>query len=100
VQQGRRASARHGRHDSGSRGRRSATLYVSLGRRFRGAVLAKSSTGNGWAYRYVSFFGTKPEAPEADATFTRKSDTEYVIDGPTYPENGKQVTEHHDCHKL
>jgi len=57
-------------------------------------------TGNGWAYRYVSFFGSKPEAPEADATFTRKSATEYVIDGPTYPEKGRQVTEHHDCHKL
>ena len=57
-------------------------------------------TGNGWAYRYVSFFGSKPETGEADATFTKKSDSEYSIDGPTYPENGKQVTEHHSCHKL
>jgi hypothetical protein len=57
-------------------------------------------TGNGWAYKYVSFFGSKPETGDADATFTKKSDTEYSIDGPTYPENGKQVTEHHSCHKL
>ncbi len=57
-------------------------------------------TSNGWSYTYVSFFGTKPEKSEADATFTKKSDTEYLIDGPTYPENGTQVTEHHSCHKL
>ena len=57
-------------------------------------------TGNGWAYRYVSFFGSKPETAQADATFTKKSDTEYMIEGPTYPENGTQVTEHHSCHKL
>ena len=57
-------------------------------------------TGNGWAYRYVSFFGSKPETADADATFTKKSDTEYSIEGPTYPENGKQVTEHHSCHKI
>jgi hypothetical protein len=56
--------------------------------------------GDGWAYRYVSFFGSKPEKAGADATFTKKSDTEYLIDGPTYPENGTQVTEHHNCHKL
>lgn len=56
-------------------------------------------TGTGWAYRYVSFFGSKPDAPEADATFTKKSPEEYVIEGPTYPENGKEVTEHHDCRK-
>jgi hypothetical protein len=56
-------------------------------------------TRDGWAYSYVSYFGSKPESQEADATFTKKSDTEYLIDGPTYPENGKQVTEHHDCHK-
>jgi hypothetical protein len=56
-------------------------------------------TGNGWAYQYVSFFVAKPDKTDADATFTKKSDTEYVIDGPTYPENGKQVTEHHQCRK-
>lgn len=46
------------------------------------------------------FFGSKPDAAEADATFMKKSPTEYVIDGPTYPENGTEVTEHHDCHKV
>jgi len=57
-------------------------------------------TGNGWAYRYVSFVGSKPETGDADATFTKKSYTEYSIDGPTYPENGEEVTEHHSCYKL
>ena len=57
-------------------------------------------TGNGWAYKYVYFFGRNPNPAEADATFTKKSDTEYEINGPTYPENGVQVTEHHVCHKL
>jgi hypothetical protein len=46
------------------------------------------------------FFGSKPDAAEADATFMKKSPTEYVIDGPTYLENGTEVTEHHDCHKV
>jgi hypothetical protein len=62
-------------------------------------AIRMKDTGTGWAYRYVSFFGSKPDAAEADATFTKQSPTEYVIDGPTYPENGKEVTEHHDCHK-
>ncbi len=62
--------------------------------------LRMKETGNGWTYRYISFFGSKAETAEADATFTKKSDTEYVIEGPTYPENGMQVTEHHSCHKL
>jgi hypothetical protein len=57
-------------------------------------------TGDGWAYRYFSFFWSKPETADADATFTKKSETEYSIDGPTYPEKGKQVTEHHSCRKL
>lgn len=42
----------------------------------------------------------KLETPEADATFTKKSDTEYTIDGPSYPENGTVVTEHHICRKM
>jgi hypothetical protein len=25
--------------------------------------------------------------------------SEYVVDGPTYPDNGKLVTEHHVCKK-
>jgi hypothetical protein len=64
-------------------------------------AIRMTETGNGWSWKYVSFFKTtRPETPDADATFTKKSDTEYMIDGPTYPENGTQVTEHHSCHKL
>jgi len=60
-----------------------------------------TETDNGWSYKYVSFFPrTKPETPDSDATFTKKSNTEYVVDGPTYPENGTMVTEHHTCRKL
>jgi hypothetical protein len=58
-------------------------------------------TGNGWTWKYVTFFKrTTPETPEPDATFTKKSATEYSIDGPTYPQNGVTVTEHHVCHKM
>ena len=62
--------------------------------------LRMKETADGWEYRYISFFGSKPETAEADAKFTKKSDSDYLIDGPTYPDNGKQVTEHHSCHKL
>lgn len=33
------------------------------------------------------------------ATWTKRSDREFSIDGPRYPENGKLVTEHHVCRK-
>jgi hypothetical protein len=62
--------------------------------------LRMKETPSGWEYTYVSFFGSKRDSGKTDATFTKKSDTEYTIDGPTYPENGKEVTEHHICHKL
>ncbi len=56
---------------------------------------------DGWSYKYVSFFPrTRPETSDPDAVFTRRSDTEYTIDGPTYPQGGTEVTEHHRCHKL
>lgn len=59
-----------------------------------------TDTGTGWAWKYSTFFTrTTPETPEPDATLTRKSDTEYEILGPTYPQNGVQVTEHHICRK-
>lgn len=61
--------------------------------------LRMKETANGWVYQYVTFFGNNAERSEADATFTKKSATEYEILGPTYPENGQQVTEHHICHK-
>ena len=56
---------------------------------------------DGWTFKYATFFArTRPETPEPDATFTKKSDTDYVIDGPTYPREGTLVTEHHACHKV
>jgi hypothetical protein len=55
---------------------------------------------NGWAWKYSTLFIRKnPETPGADAAFTRKSDREYVIEGPTYPLEGTTVTEHHVCKK-
>jgi hypothetical protein len=60
-----------------------------------------SDTGNGWEWKYSTFFvRTKPETPGPDATLTRKSATEYEILGPTYPQNGTIVTEHHVCRKV
>jgi len=56
---------------------------------------------NGWTFKYTSFFTlSRPETPEPDATFSKKSDTEYVIDGPTYPQGETRITEHHTCHKV
>jgi hypothetical protein len=61
-----------------------------------------TDTGNGgWAYKYISLSSTrKPETPGSDANFTKKSDTEYEVNGPTYEENGTRVTERHVCKKL
>jgi S1-C subfamily serine protease len=59
-----------------------------------------TDNGSGWTWKYSTFFTrTSPETPNPDATLTRKSDAEYVIDGPTYPQNGVVVTEHHVCRK-
>ena len=64
-------------------------------------AIRMTDTGNGWSWKYVSFFKTtRPETPDADATLTKKSATEYTIDGPSYEENGTRVTEHHSCRKL
>jgi hypothetical protein len=49
--------------------------------------------GDSWHYGYV-LPGTS-----GNAVYTKKSDREYTVDGPTYPENGKPVTEHHRCMK-
>jgi hypothetical protein len=60
-----------------------------------------TDTGSGWAWKYSTFFTrTTPESAGPDATITRKSDTEYEIQGPTYPQNGVQVTEHHICRRM
>jgi hypothetical protein len=64
-------------------------------------AIRMNETGSGWNWKYVSFSkDRKPETPDADATFTKRSDSEYAIDGPTYPSDGARVTEHHVCKKL
>lgn len=69
----------------------------SLGQYF---AIRMSDSAKGWEWRYTSLFSATPDKAQPDATFTKKSDKEYVIDGPTYPLNGTQVTEHHSCQKL
>lgn len=69
----------------------------SLGQYF---AIRMSDTSNGWQWRYVGFFTARPVPTEPDATFTKKSDKEYTIDGPSYDLNGTHVTEHHSCQKL
>ena len=62
-------------------------------------AIRMTDSPDGWAWKYVSFFKREtPETADPDATFVKKSTSEYVIDGPSYPENG--VTEHHHCTKV
>ncbi len=63
---------------------------MSTGQYF--AMLGKR-VDNVWSWNYVlpGLFGS--------AVYTKKSDAEFTVDGPSYPENGKQVTEHHTCQK-
>jgi hypothetical protein len=56
------------------------------------AMVAKR-TGDTWSWGYV-LPGTT-----GNAVYTKKSDTEFTVDGPSYPSNGKTVTEHHTCRK-
>lgn len=71
----------------------------SLGQYF---AIRMTETDTGWSWKYVSFFATRliPLDASPDATLTKKSNREFVIDGPTYPKDGTQVTEHHVCEKL
>lgn len=66
--------------------------WVRFGAMSTGQYLAirMTDTGDGgWSWKYVRFFATqKPEARGADATFTKKSNSEYAVDGPSYEENG------------
>src|SRR5437763_14875641 len=65
------------------------------------AIRMTDSGEHGWSWKYVSFFKTQnPETPGSDATFTKKSDSEYLVDGPSYEQNGTRVTEHHVCKKV
>jgi len=72
---------------------------MSTGQYF--AIRMTDTGDNGWSWKYVSFFTTQqPERPGSDATFTKKSDSEYVVDGPSYEQKGTRVTEHNLCNKL
>jgi hypothetical protein len=64
---------------------------MSTGQYFGMASKDASITTMAWAYRFP---GTG-----ASAVWTKKSDSEFTIDGPSYPENGTTVTEHHICKK-
>lgn len=56
-------------------------------------MYSKSDGSTSWDWEYVL------PGPGASATWIKTSATQYTIDGPTYPENGKLVTEHHVCKK-
>jgi hypothetical protein len=72
---------------------------ISTGQYF--AIRMTDTADSGWSWKYVSFFKTQnPETPGSDATFSKKSDSEYVVDGPSYEQNGTRVTEHHVCKKV
>src|SRR5205085_7301231 len=63
-------------------------------------AIRMTETGSNWTWKYVSFSSDrKPETAEPDATFTKRSDNEYTIDGPSYEKDGARVTEHHVCKK-
>jgi hypothetical protein len=70
--------------------------WVRFGAHSNGQYYGMYSTSAGapsWVWDYVL-----PSA-RGTATWTKRSDTEYTIDGPQYPQNGTVVTEHHRCTK-
>jgi hypothetical protein len=72
---------------------------LSTGQYF--AIRMTEAGDGGWSWKYVSFFKrSTPETADSDATFTKKSASEYVVDGPSYEEDGKPVREHHVCKKM
>jgi len=103
-QMGDNEQAVHGEFFIGYEERRSA--WVRFGAMSNGQYFANRMTetgGGNWSWIYVGFFGWHtPDKSGSDATFTKKSNVEYVIDGPTYPKDGtgELVTEHHVCKKL
>jgi hypothetical protein len=48
---------------------------------------------NVWTWGYL-LPGTK-----GSAVYRKTSESGYTVDGPSYPENGRTVTEHHVCRK-
>ena len=79
-----------------------AGQWVRFGAMTTGQYFAirMTDTRDGWGWKYVSLFHTRPGDGTYDTTFTRKSDTYYTVDGPTYPgPTGAMQTEHHECRK-
>jgi len=71
--------------------------WVRFGAHDNGQYYGMYSTtagGSSWVWNYVL------PSSRGSATWTKVSETEYRIDGPSYSENGQDVTEHHDCKKL
>jgi hypothetical protein len=52
-----------------------------------------------WSYALPRRPGSGTYEDKDQVTWMKKSDAEYIVDCPTYPQNGKTVTEHHDCRK-
>ena len=57
-------------------------------------VMVAKRAGDSWAWTCVL------PGQRGSAVYTKRSDSQYTVDGPTYMQNGKQVTEHHTCTKL
>lgn len=58
-------------------------------------AMVGTRTGDVWSWGYV----LPGKTADGAVLYTKKSDTEYAVDGPTYPLNGKTITEHHQCTK-
>lgn len=75
---------------------------MTTGQYFAIRMTDANSTDPAWNWKYVSFFPRRTtETEQPDATFTKTSDAQYTIDGPTYKlgGTGPTVTEHHTCDK-
>jgi len=58
-------------------------------------AMVGARTGDTWSWSYVL-----PKQSDAVATrYTKTSDSQYRVDGPSYPASGKMITEHHLCTK-
>jgi hypothetical protein len=63
---------------------------MSTGQYFAMVSSTPSADSMSWTYRLPG---------GGSATWTKRSDREFAIDGPSYPENGATVTEYHVCRK-
>ena len=52
-------------------------------------------TGDAWSWSYV----LPSKSEQGATTYTKTSDASYTVVGPTYPVNGKMITEHHICNR-